>query len=100
MGTALVYSTFIGGNEDDGGDGISLDSSGNVYVTGYTWSGNFPTTTGAFQKVLRGTEDAFVLKLARIIHERSRKVDGECCGLVMKARQREIWPARSRTSPG
>jgi len=55
-GTALIYSTFLGGN------GITLDSSGNAYVTGSTASSNFPTTTGAFQTSLGGTENAFVAK--------------------------------------
>ena len=39
----LAYSTYLGGNDDDGGRGIAADSSGNAYVTGYTWSTNFPT---------------------------------------------------------
>lgn len=42
-GSALVYSTFLGGGDSDGGDGIAVDSNGNAYVTGYTWSNNFPT---------------------------------------------------------
>ena len=52
-GTALVYSTYLGGNNYDDGTGIAVDGSGNAYVTGYTSSTNFPTTTGAFQTSLR-----------------------------------------------
>jgi len=41
-GTALEYSTYLGGNGIDIGRGIAIDSSGNAYVTGQTTSGNFP----------------------------------------------------------
>ena len=63
-GSALVYSTFLGGAGYDGGRGIALDTSGNAYVTGYTQSSAFPTTAGAAQTVLNGAEDAFVTKLS------------------------------------
>jgi hypothetical protein len=51
-GSNLVYSTFLGGSGPDAGTGIALDSSNNIYVTGYTGSTNFPTTPNAFQKQL------------------------------------------------
>ena len=62
-GSALVYSTYLGGSSYDGGDGIAVDSSGNVYVTGDTSSTDFPTTTSAFQTTTSGYTDAFVSKL-------------------------------------
>jgi hypothetical protein len=62
-GTALVYSTFLGGNNADVGYAITIDSSENAYVTGYTYSTNFPTTAGAFQSTLGGTTGAFVTKI-------------------------------------
>jgi len=62
-GSALVYSTFLGGNGDESGDGIAVDSAGNAYVTGFTQSTNFPTTSGAFQTTPGGGSDAFVTKL-------------------------------------
>lgn len=43
-GTALLYSTFLGGNTVDMASGVGLDPSGNVYLTGYTQSPNFPVT--------------------------------------------------------
>ena len=49
-GSNLVYSTYLGGASMDGGYGIALDSSNNAYVTGFTYSTNFPTTPNAFQK--------------------------------------------------
>src|SRR4029079_10537493 len=59
---ATVYSTFLGGNGDDVGHGIAVDSSGNAYVAGATSSTNFPVQ-GAFQSTLRGGTDGFVAKL-------------------------------------
>ncbi|HYP29929.1 MAG TPA: SBBP repeat-containing protein [Blastocatellia bacterium] len=63
-GTALVYSTYLGGGGQDRGNGIAVDPSGSAYVTGKTTSGNFPKTLGAVQAALRGFEDSFVVKLA------------------------------------
>jgi len=62
-GSALVYSTFLGGSGYDGGRGIAVDTTGNAYVTGYTTSNAFAITPGAYQTTLEGTEDAFVTKL-------------------------------------
>jgi len=63
-GSALVYSTYLGGNEDDSGNAIAVDASGNAYVTGATDSANFPTTADAFQKAIGGLYDnAFVTKI-------------------------------------
>ena len=42
-GSALVYSTYLGGSGDDDGHGIAVDAAGNAYVTGDTSSTNFPT---------------------------------------------------------
>jgi photosystem II stability/assembly factor-like uncharacterized protein len=61
-GSALVYSTYLGGSGDDIGRGIAVDSVGNAYVTGQTSSATFPLVA-AFQSSLKGTSDAFVTKL-------------------------------------
>ena len=60
---SLVYSTYIGGGDDDDAYGIAVDSQGNAYVTGETRSINFPITAGAFQPNLHGSGDVFVTKL-------------------------------------
>ena len=62
-GTALVYSTYLGGSSLDQGTGIAVDPSGNAYVTGVTQSSNFPTTPGAFQTTLAGATNGFITKL-------------------------------------
>jgi hypothetical protein len=61
-GSALVFSTYLGGKDDDRGTGIAVDSSGNSYVTGHTQSSNFPTSS-PIQPNLGGFGDAFVAKL-------------------------------------
>ena len=57
-GSALLYSTFLGGSDDDwdwgGGSDIMVDGSGAAYVTGYTESTDFPITSGAFDTVYNG----------------------------------------------
>ena len=66
-GTALVYSTYLGGSGGDVGDAIAADAEGNAYVTGQTFSTDFPVTPGAFQttnKAAAGADsNAFVTKL-------------------------------------
>lgn len=63
-GTALTYSTFLGGSAEDIGRGIALDGVGNAYVTGDTRSAaDFPTADGAFLPAFGGVTDAFVTKL-------------------------------------
>ncbi len=62
-GAGLTYSTLIGGSSNDNGVGLALGGAGNVYVTGVTFSSNFPITSGAFNKTYGGGAAAFVLKL-------------------------------------
>jgi Beta-propeller repeat len=63
-GSAILYSTYLGGTNTDYGADVALDSAGNVYVTGETRSADFPTTANAFDQVLKGGQDAFITKLA------------------------------------
>jgi len=66
-GASFVYSTYLGApsyyGTADFGFAIAVDGSGNAYVTGATWSGNFPITTGAIQTTHGGYCDVFVTKV-------------------------------------
>jgi K319-like protein/beta-propeller repeat-containing protein len=60
----LEYSTFLGGGDTDQAWGVTVDTEGNSYITGYTLSTNFPTTSGVYE-TSKGTfySDAFITKL-------------------------------------
>jgi photosystem II stability/assembly factor-like uncharacterized protein len=62
-GTALLYSTYLGGANIDGANGIAVDAEGNAYVTGYVASTDFPITPGAFQEKAVSGGSAFMTKL-------------------------------------
>lgn len=62
-GTALLYSTYLGGNSSDRGISIAVDSSGNAYVTGGTGSTNFPTVAPLQGSLAGATGSGFVIKL-------------------------------------
>jgi hypothetical protein len=62
-GSALVYSTYLGGTDQDVGFGVALDASGNTVVTGYTYSIDFPVSAGAFQTSTTTNGGAWVTKL-------------------------------------
>jgi hypothetical protein len=61
-GSAVFYSTYLGGSGDDVGNAIAIDSSGAAYVTGDTTSSDFPTAS-PIQAASGGAHDAFVLKI-------------------------------------
>ena len=63
-GSALIYSTYLGGSNVDNASAIAVDSSGAAYLTGDTASIDFPTTPGVFQSQLNGSYNAFVSKLS------------------------------------
>ncbi len=60
-GTAVLFSTYLGGNSRDAVNGIAIDASGSIYLTGETLSGNFPKTSPVSTSCFG---DAFVTKLA------------------------------------
>jgi hypothetical protein len=62
-GNALEYATMFGGSQREDSWGIALDSSGHAFVTGRTWSNDFPVTNGAFDQSENGNVDGFVVKL-------------------------------------
>lgn len=64
---SLLYSTYIGGNNNDVGLSVALDAPDNVYITGLTWSSDYDTTLGGFQTTSAGSYDLFVTKLAMTI---------------------------------
>jgi hypothetical protein len=60
---SLAYSTYVGGEGFDNGVGVAVDKKGSAYVTGSTFSANFPTTPGVFDRTYDSEDDAFVIKL-------------------------------------
>ncbi|HLO31533.1 MAG TPA: SBBP repeat-containing protein, partial [Anaerolineales bacterium] len=64
-GQAFAYSTFLGGDQDDIANGITLDADNNVYLVGETYSTNFPTTPGAYDVINTETNkrDVFIARV-------------------------------------
>ncbi|MBI3000509.1 MAG: SBBP repeat-containing protein [Deltaproteobacteria bacterium] len=62
-GNDLIYSTYLGGSDNDVAHGIALDSSGNAYVTGISRSTNFPVANALYDSYRGGIDDAFVAKI-------------------------------------
>jgi hypothetical protein len=63
-GTALLFSTYLGGAGDDRAYGVAVDPAGNISVIGMTSSRNFPTTASAVQTAIGGSYDAFAVRFA------------------------------------
>ncbi len=59
----LIFSTYLGGSQQDQVRDLATDAAGNIYVTGGTSSSNFPVTGGSLDQSFNGTYDAFVAKL-------------------------------------
>lgn len=62
-GAKLVYSTYLGGADSDSGEAIVLGADGAAFVTGYSYSANYPVTSMAYQRSNKGWADAVVTKL-------------------------------------
>jgi hypothetical protein len=63
LASTELFATYVGGSADESPAGIALDSTGNLYLAGATDSTDLPVTQGAFQNVLGGGTDAFLLKI-------------------------------------
>ncbi|HLG02531.1 MAG TPA: gliding motility-associated C-terminal domain-containing protein, partial [Bacteroidia bacterium] len=61
-GTALIYSTYLGGIDNEQPQSIVVDNSDQLCVIGRTWSGNFPVTAGAYDNSINGASDIFITK--------------------------------------
>ncbi len=81
-GSALVYSTYLGGSSNDEGRGITVDLFGDAYVTGVTGSSNFPTALGFQSAYGGGNSDAFVTKVNALPSIRGRVVSDRATGVV------------------
>ncbi len=64
LGTGLVFSTYLGGSDSDQASSINFDDNGDVYVTGYSMSNDFPTTAGAYDTTHNGNYDGIITKLS------------------------------------
>jgi len=65
-GSSLLWGTYYGGNGQTWGTGIALDTSGNIYITGFTYSTSGIATTGAFQTTYSGGSNGFIAKFNAI----------------------------------
>lgn len=59
----FLASTFMGDGGDDWGNAVAVDEQGHVFVAGYSWSDNFPTTAGSYRVESNGIKEAYVAKL-------------------------------------
>jgi hypothetical protein len=109
-GTQLLAATYLGGRHGEGAEGIMLDGGGNVFVSGATYSDNFPVTSGAYQTNLMGRADVFAVKLTGDLrqlsyssyigghledHGRTAAIDGSGNFYVAGASNSVDWPVNN-----
>ena len=97
---AFIFSTHLGGKGMDSAKAIALDAQSNIYLTGSTYSIDFPTSTGAFQRTKSGQYDAFVTKMnsagtalvwsTYLGGAESDEGNGDCGGRVRDSLRRRI----------
>jgi len=63
-GDSLIYSTYLGGNDHEWGYDIAVDEEGYAYLTGWTQSKDFPTTSNVYDTTHNGEPDVFAIKLS------------------------------------
>ena len=111
----MLNFTYLGGSSADGGNSIALDKAGNIYVTGYTASTNFPPVNAFQNSKAGGIHDAFVAKidaawsglvystyLGGSLQDSGQKigVDGAGCAYVMGATQSgSNFPTKNSLQP-
>lgn len=59
----FIYGTLVGGSRSDEARGLAIDAAGKIWVTGITFSEDFPVTARAAQRTLGGGTDAFLMKI-------------------------------------
>jgi hypothetical protein len=62
-GSGLVFCTYLGGNDLDIASSMALDTTGQIYLTGSTWSADYPVTAGTYDPSHNGLRDVYLLKL-------------------------------------
>jgi hypothetical protein len=99
-GSALVYSTYLGGSNYDYSQAIAADSSGNAYVTGYTGSTDFPTQN-PFQASNHGSVDPFMAKISPFAVHTSSDFDGDSkADLAIFRPSTGFWYILTGSGPG